>query len=74
MGSVQEIHPGAVNWMSAGTGIVHSERSPESDRKSESTLHAIQIWVALSDTEEETKFIPLPDEQNLEQSKQKPVL
>ena len=55
LGSVQEIHPGAVNWMSAGQGIVHSERSPESDRAAESTLHAIQIWVALPESEEETK-------------------
>ena len=39
LGSIQEIQPGAVNWMSAGRGIVHSERSPESDRATESTLH-----------------------------------
>jgi redox-sensitive bicupin YhaK (pirin superfamily) len=52
---VQEIHPGAVNWMSAGKGIVHSERSPQSDRAIESTLHAIQIWVALPKADEETE-------------------
>ena len=45
LNTVQEIHPGAINWMSAGTGIVHSERSPKSDRQIESTLHAIQTWV-----------------------------
>ncbi|MEO1673034.1 MAG: pirin family protein [Cyanobacteria bacterium J06631_2] len=55
LNSVQEIRPGAVNWMSAGTGIVHSERSPESDRQIESTLHAIQTWVALPEEEEETE-------------------
>ncbi|MEM6614042.1 MAG: pirin family protein [Cyanobacteria bacterium P01_C01_bin.72] len=55
LNSVQEIRPGAVNWMSAGTGIVHSERSPESDRRIESTLHAIQTWVALPKEEEETE-------------------
>ena len=55
LGSVQEIHPGAVNWMSAGTGIVHSERSPNRDRAVESTLHAIQIWVALPEEQEETE-------------------
>lgn len=54
LGTVREIQPGAVNWMSAGTGIVHSERSPDSDRDRETTLHAIQIWVALPDTAEES--------------------
>ncbi len=55
LGYVQEIHPGAVNWMTAGRGIVHSERSPQSDRAIESTLHAIQIWVALPEAAEETE-------------------
>ena len=55
LGSVQEIHPGAVNWMTAGKGIVHSERSPERDRTLESTLHAIQIWIALPEASEETE-------------------
>jgi redox-sensitive bicupin YhaK (pirin superfamily) len=54
LGSVQEILPGAVNWMTAGRGIVHSERSP-STRDREATLHAIQIWVALPDEHEETE-------------------
>ena len=55
LGCVQEISPGAVNWMTAGKGIVHSERSPKSDRNIESTLHAIQIWVALPETSEEVE-------------------
>lgn len=55
LGCVQEIRPGAVNWMTAGKGIVHSERSPESDRSIESTLHAIQIWVALPEAAEEVE-------------------
>ena len=55
VGSVQEIHPGAVNWMSAGRGIVHSERSPDTSRNREATLHAIQIWVALPKEYEETE-------------------
>ena len=55
LGSVREIKPGAVNWMSAGKGIVHSERSPQSDRAIESTLHAIQTWVALPEAEEESE-------------------
>ncbi len=47
LGVVQEIIPGEVNWMTAGKGIVHSERSPDSFRAAESTLHAIQTWIAL---------------------------
>ncbi len=54
LGTVQEIKPGAVNWMSAGTGIVHSERSPDESKNREATLHAIQIWVALPNEHEET--------------------
>jgi hypothetical protein len=42
VGSVQEIRPGAVNWMTAGRGIVHSERTPDDDRAKEATLHGIQ--------------------------------
>jgi len=53
LGVVQEIVPGAVNWMTAGKGIVHSERSPDSFRDHEATLHAIQTWVALPESEEE---------------------
>ncbi|MGB8700506.1 MAG: pirin family protein [Thermosynechococcaceae cyanobacterium] len=55
LGTVQEIRPGAVNWMTAGRGIVHSERSPQSERDIASTLHAIQTWVALPDEHEETE-------------------
>ncbi|MEL6494607.1 MAG: pirin family protein [Cyanobacteria bacterium J06623_7] len=53
--NVREIRPGAVNWMSAGKGIVHSERSPASERQIESTLHAIQTWVALPEAAEESE-------------------
>ena len=42
-----EIKPGAVNWMTAGKGVVHSERTPENLRNSEYSLHGFQIWVAL---------------------------
>lgn len=55
LGSVQEIRPGAVNWMNAGRGIVHSERSPDSARNREATLHAIQIWIALPEQYEESE-------------------
>ena len=54
LGTIQEIHPGAVNWMTAGKGISHSERSPERDRNSQSILHGIQTWVALPEASEET--------------------
>ncbi len=55
VGSVQEIHPGAVNWMTAGRGIVHSERTPAEERAREARLHGIQTWVALPDEYEETE-------------------
>ena len=41
--------------MTAGRGIVHSERSPERVREIENTLHAIQTWVALPEESEETE-------------------
>ncbi|MEM1308209.1 MAG: pirin family protein [Cyanobacteria bacterium P01_H01_bin.153] len=53
LGTIQEIRPGAVNWMTAGRGISHSERSPDAERAAESTLHGIQTWVALPDDSEE---------------------
>ncbi|MEO1208523.1 MAG: pirin family protein [Cyanobacteria bacterium J06638_20] len=55
VGSVQEIRPGAVNWMTAGRGIVHSERTPASDRPVTSPLHGIQTWIALPEAHEETE-------------------
>lgn len=47
LGSAIEIKPGQVNWMTSGSGIVHSERTPEYLRKSDKSLHGLQIWVAL---------------------------
>ena len=47
LGNQVEITPGAVNWMTAGKGIVHSERTPEYLRHSDKTMHGLQIWVAL---------------------------
>jgi redox-sensitive bicupin YhaK (pirin superfamily) len=47
LGTVQPIHPGDVNWMTAGRGIAHSERSPDEVRRAGSVLHGIQTWVAL---------------------------
>jgi len=47
LGNEVEIKPGAVNWMTAGKGIVHSERTPEYLRHADKTMHGLQIWVAL---------------------------
>jgi redox-sensitive bicupin YhaK (pirin superfamily) len=47
LGTVQPIEPGAVNWMTAGSGIVHSERTPREAREHGHRLHGIQTWVAL---------------------------
>ncbi len=47
LGSVQTISPGDMNWMSAGRGIVHSERTPPDLRAAGHTVHGIQSWVAL---------------------------
>ncbi|MCH8554118.1 MAG: pirin family protein [Schleiferiaceae bacterium] len=47
LGTSHEITPGAVNWMTAGKGVVHSERTPNHHRGKQKTLHGFQIWVAL---------------------------
>ncbi|MBZ4189871.1 pirin family protein [Niabella sp. 3A5MI-3] len=47
IGSEVEITPGAVNWMTAGKGVAHSERTPERLRITDKKLHGLQIWVAL---------------------------
>lgn len=47
LGTKMEIQPGDVNWMTAGKGIVHSERTPERLRGKIKKLHGLQIWVAL---------------------------
>jgi redox-sensitive bicupin YhaK (pirin superfamily) len=53
VGVTQEIHPGEVNWMTAGRGITHSERF-EGLRARGGSMHGIQAWVALPDEAEET--------------------
>lgn len=53
LGSVQEIRPGDVNWMSAGLGIAHSERTPAVARVTGERVHGIQSWVALPDGQED---------------------
>ncbi len=52
LGSKQQIDPGDVNWMTAGRGIVHSERTPPHIRQSGGALHGIQTWVALPVSDE----------------------
>src|SRR3954468_6460107 len=47
LGTDVEIKPGEVNWMTAGKGIAHSERTPGYLRQAEKSLHGLQIWVAL---------------------------
>jgi redox-sensitive bicupin YhaK (pirin superfamily) len=54
LGSVQDISAGDVNWMTAGRGIAHSERTPQSLREGEHPLHGMQTWVALPLADEET--------------------
>jgi redox-sensitive bicupin YhaK (pirin superfamily) len=55
LGHAQAIEPGAINWMTAGRGIVHSERTPEELKQAGSHLHGIQVWVALPVELEETE-------------------
>jgi len=52
-GVVQRIEPGAINWMTAGRGIVHSERTPEDLKKVERRIHGLQLWAALPEGDEE---------------------
>ena len=47
VGSLSPIRPGAINWMIAGRGIAHSERTDPALRRTGSRLHGLQIWVAL---------------------------
>ena len=52
-GVVQRIEPGAINWMTAGRGIVHSERTPEDLRGVLRRSHGLQLWAALPVADEE---------------------
>jgi redox-sensitive bicupin YhaK (pirin superfamily) len=54
IGSFQVIEPGAINLMTAGSGIVHSERSPHAVRAEGPSLYGMQTWLALPDGREET--------------------
>jgi redox-sensitive bicupin YhaK (pirin superfamily) len=53
LGYRQLIRPGELNWMSAGRGITHSERTPPEERGQASAIHGIQSWVALPGSAEQ---------------------
>ena len=53
LGTAQLIEPGAINWMTAGRGIVHSERKPEHLRERRYLNHGLQLWTALPLAQEE---------------------
>jgi redox-sensitive bicupin YhaK (pirin superfamily) len=55
LGAVQTIRPGDVNWMIAGRGIAHSERTADADRADGAHAHGIQSWVALPTEDEEAE-------------------
>jgi hypothetical protein len=61
-GVVQRIEPGAINWMTAGRGIVHSERTPEDLRGRTRRSHGLQLWAALpaEREEDEPSFAHIP--------------
>ena len=63
LGTVQAIRPGDVNWMTAGRGIVHSERTPPELRAAGSRLFGLQTWVALPQAQEEAApaFVHVPE-------------
>lgn len=54
-GAVQTIEPGAVNWMTAGSGVAHTERSHPDDRAVRRGMHGLQTWVALPVEAEEAE-------------------
>src|SRR5579863_489865 len=53
LGNIREIRPGDVNWMTAGRGIAHSERTPHLARAAGEKIQGIQSWVALPDGQED---------------------
>src|SRR5476651_1195383 len=54
LGTFQRIEPGAINWMTAGSGIVHSERTPSDLKGTGWISHGLQLWVGLPLASEET--------------------
>jgi redox-sensitive bicupin YhaK (pirin superfamily) len=64
LGTLQRIEPGAINWMTAGRGIVHSERTPKDLVGVPHRTHGLQLWAALpvAHEEEEPSFAHTPAE------------
>ena len=62
LGTTQRIEPGAINWMSAGRGIVHSERRPDDLTEHPYVNHGLQLWTALPAAQEESEpfFVHTP--------------
>ena len=62
LGFVQRIEPGAINWMTAGSGIVHSERKPPEQAQQSYVNHGLQLWLALPEAHEEdpASFVHTP--------------
>jgi redox-sensitive bicupin YhaK (pirin superfamily) len=62
LGYTQRIEPGAINWMTAGSGIVHSERRPAEQANTTYVNHGLQLWLALPMDQEEVpaSFIHTP--------------
>lgn len=62
LGYTQRIEPGAINWMTAGSGIVHSERKPEAERNNTYVNHGLQLWLALPESAQElpASFVHTP--------------
>lgn len=54
-GAVQRIEPGAVNWMTAGRGVVHSERTPDDLAERVRRSHGLQLWIGLPEAQEEAE-------------------
>ncbi|MGB0749679.1 MAG: pirin family protein [Magnetospiraceae bacterium] len=78
LGSVQLIVPGAVNWMTAGRGIAHSERRPPAWENKETRLHGLQVWLALPSDKQEIapafEHVPASDIPMIDQSGVKIIL
>ena len=61
-GAVQRMEPGQLNWMRAGSGVVHSERTPDDLRGQTRVAHGLQLWMALPAEQEECEpaFFHMP--------------
>lgn len=71
LGYTQRIEPGAINWMTAGSGIVHSERKPPEERNATYVNHGLQLWLALPEDAQQvpatfvhTPAVAIPEVQN----------